>query len=136
MAQELIDADAAVFRAEAEKQTKEKVTALNLTKADLVDRYHKIAFGDVRRLYGAGNTLRDISELTEEEAAMLDTIDVMEETDRKGNVIGYTRKIKRNSSLAALDKLAAMLGYNAPAKTTFTDENGNPLPTKISLNLG
>lgn len=135
-AEEMIAADAMAFKQQAEINTRERVAALNIKKTDLIERYHSIAFGDVRKLYGAGNILRDVSELSEEEAAMLDTVEVMEETDRKGNVIGYTRKIKRNSALTALDKLTAILGYNAPTKTAFTDSDGNPLPAKISLNLG
>lgn len=79
----------------------------------VIEEYRRIAFGDIRRLYNEHGALKEMYELTEEEAAMIDGIDVEEifewfEGERIH--VGRIKKLKRASKTVALDALARHLG--------------------------
>jgi phage terminase small subunit len=79
----------------------------------VIEEYRRIAFGDVRQLYNEKGTLKEMYELTEEEAAMIDGLEVEELYDwfeGERVHIGRVKKLKRTSKIAALDALARHLG--------------------------
>lgn len=70
----------------------------------------RIAFFDIRKLYGADGELLPVSEWPDDAAAVINSLETYEEHGAKGEFIGQTRKVKTESKLAALDKLMRHLG--------------------------
>lgn len=70
----------------------------------------RIAFFDIRKLYGSDGELLPVSEWSADAAAAVASIDTMEVTGAKGEVIGEVRKVSKENKLAALDKLMRHLG--------------------------
>lgn len=81
-----------------------------INKQRILDEYAKIAFSDIRELYSGDNQLLDIRQLDDVTAGAVACVDVDEVIDRKGNTIGYTKKVKLHNKLAALDSLGKVLG--------------------------
>lgn len=70
----------------------------------------RLAFSDIRDYYREDGTLKNPHELSDDAAAALAGIEVVEMHDSDGNKIGDTTKIKPYDKLSALDKLARRLG--------------------------
>lgn len=93
----------------------------------------RIAFSDIRQLYNEDNTLKDITQLSDEAAAALEGVETDEITDTRGNVIGITKKVKMSSKLRALELLMKFKGL------LDKDDSGNSINFNnfnVSLDLG
>lgn len=88
----------------------------NITRERIIKRLAALAFPDTRSLYDEGGRLKQMHELTEEQAAVIEGLETLEETDREGIKIGDIRKVKLSSQRAAIDSLTKLLGFNEPDK--------------------
>lgn len=70
----------------------------------------RLAFSDIRDYYNEDGLLKNPHELSDDAAAALSGIEIIEMFDKNGNKIGDTTKVKPYDKLAALDKLARRLG--------------------------
>lgn len=70
----------------------------------------RIAFFDIRKLYGDDGQLLEVSEWPADAAAAVTNIESLELKGAEGEVLGTTKKVKQESKLAALDKLMRHLG--------------------------
>lgn len=96
------------------RKLKEKDAAKSeITRERIIAEYAKMAFGDVRKIFDEDGSVKPITDLDDETAAMLTGFDV----EKKG-LLGaeVTKKIKLSDRRAALDSLCKVLGYNAPEK--------------------
>lgn len=84
-----------------------------VTPKRVIQEYARIAFSDIRALYNEDGSLKNITDLTEDEAAALAGVDVDELWDGYGEERqqnGLSKKIKRYDKVKALDSLARHLG--------------------------
>lgn len=70
----------------------------------------RIAYFDIRKLYGDDGELLPVSEWPDDAAAAVTSLESLEQKGPEGQVLGLIRKIKQESKLAALDKLMRHLG--------------------------
>ena len=93
----------------------------------------RIAYGDTRKLFNEDGSLRKLSELDDDAAALIASIETDEIRAGEGReVIGYTRKVKRWDKVKALDQCMAYLGMH---KTANPAEGGS-LSLTINLSGG
>lgn len=94
-----------------QKELQEKT---GITQERVLKEYARIAFFDIRNIYGAGNALSDISDLSDDAAGAIASVKVMEEKGGNGKgeqvVIGWTKEVKLHNKVSALDSLAKHLG--------------------------
>ena len=117
---------------------------INELKADLGKRtgitaerialeYSKIAFSNVKNIFNEGGELKDIKDISDEDAAAISSIEVEALTEgRLKTVIGTVTKIKFHNKVQALSDLNTMLGYNKPTKVAQTDSEGNDVGFTIN----
>ena len=82
----------------------------DVTQDRIVAQMARVAFGDIRNLFDANGNLKPIHELSEDESAMIEALDVVEGKTDKGNVLLQTKKIKLASKLAYLERLGRYRG--------------------------
>lgn len=70
----------------------------------------RIAYFDIRKLYGDDGELLPVSEWPDDAAAAVTSLESLEQKGPEGQVLGVVRKTKQESKLAALDKLMRHLG--------------------------
>jgi phage terminase small subunit len=95
----------------AEKQ-KELGDKLQIKQEKVLNELARIGFSDPRKYFDEKNCLRPMSELTDNEAAAISSIEVEELFEGKGEertFIGYTRKIKFWNKVDALELLGKHL---------------------------
>lgn len=81
-----------------------------LTVERAVREVARIAFFDIRKLFDDDGQLKPVSELDDDTAAGIASIEVVEERGRNGEVIGYTKKLKVCDKNSALEKAMKYLG--------------------------
>lgn len=105
------------IRTEVKRITTERLTQIGVNPLRILTEYTRIAFGDLRKLYDENGRLKAPHELTDEEAAMLSSIEVYEEFgyDKEGEKthIGDTKKVKLWDKPKALEALARHLSLFA-----------------------
>ncbi|MBD2753801.1 terminase small subunit [Spirosoma validum] len=84
-----------------------------ISKERVLNEYARAAFSDIRTYYNEDGTLKNVTELTDGDAAALSSLET-DEIKLGETVIGNTRKIKLYDKLRALDSIARVMGYNAP----------------------
>ena len=88
----------------------------------MVRAYAAVAFADIRRLFTEDGHLKRPHELTREEAALLDGIDVVTVSGGEGEV-KHVAKIRTRDRLRALDQLAKYTGgFSEKLKISANDE--------------
>ncbi len=92
-----------------------------VTKKELVDELKRIAFFDIRKVFNIQNELIPIIDIDNDSAAAIAGIETDEIYEfnpikKQKELIGYTRKIKVASKIAAIERVSKMLGYDAPEK--------------------
>ncbi|MBE0584064.1 MAG: terminase small subunit [Desulfofustis sp.] len=101
---------------------KEMMAKIDVSSEKVLRECARIAFGDVRKLFNEDNSLREIAELSSQEAAAIASIDVFE-IRGKERMEGATslKRIRFNDKLKALDVLAKHLGlYNTGSQDQKT----------------
>jgi phage terminase small subunit len=115
-------------KAEVERQEKEFLAELNLTKIGVLARLAKLNDADPRRIYNDDGTIKPPSEWGESEALSITGIEVFEEYTGKGKereYIGRTKKVKLVDPVRPLELALKHFGLTSE-KVIFPDTNGNP----------
>lgn len=106
----------AIQEAQAERQKRTEITQ------DMVLRETaKLAFFDIRKMFGKDGKPLDISELDDDIAAALVGLDVQDVSDNDGDYVGYVKKYKMADKLKALELLGKHVGAFEPKADTGAD---------------
>lgn len=92
----------------------------------------RIAFRDIRDFYDESGALTAVHALSDDAAACVDSIEVFEETDNEGVVVGYTKKLRLTDKMAALNLLMRHMGLDKQ-KVELTGKNGGPVEVKTKV---
>ena len=115
---------------EQKENLKEKITE---TQEQVINQMARIAFGDIRKLYKEDGSLKNVTELDDDAAAIVAGIETTEEFDGYGEdreQIGYTKKVK----IASKDKALDMLGkYFGIFKEKVEINSDNPFEVNINI---
>ncbi len=105
-----------------------------ISKERVLQEYAYPGFSDLRGFFNPDGSVKAITELSDEQAACLASIEVHEQfthVDGKKVPSGVIKKIKVWDKLRALDSIVKVMGYNAPIKQDHTT-NGQPLEANKS----
>jgi phage terminase small subunit len=83
-----------------------------ITAQRVLEEIGRLAFSDVRKLFGENGSLRKITELSDAEAAAISSVETVEEFAGKGasrEFIGYTKKLRLWDKKGALELLGKYL---------------------------
>ena len=109
--------EAAINQAIQEREKRTEITQ------DMVLRETaKLAFFDIRKMFGKNGKPLDISELDADTAAALVGLDVQDVSDNDGDYVGYVKKYKMADKLKALELLGKHLGTWEPKDDGPRDE--------------
>lgn len=109
---------------------------IGINAADIAREYAKIGFSDIRKIFDENGNLINITDIDNQHSSNISSVEIFEEYIGKGedrNSIGQTKKIKFYDKVAALDKLARMIGADGVTKVATTDPLGNPTTTKVEI---
>lgn len=109
---------------------------IGINAADIAREYAKIGFSDIRKVFDENGNLINVKDIDADPAANISSVEIFEEYIGKGEEresIGQTKKIKFYDKVAALDKLARMIGADGVTKVATTDPIGNPTTTKVEI---
>lgn len=76
-----------------------------VTRERVITELGRLAFSDIRKVFGDGRSLKDVTDLDDHTAAAVESIKVVANKER-GEVVDHTHEIKLANKGAALDKLA------------------------------
>lgn len=111
----------------------------NISRERLAQELARVAFQDSRKFFHADGTLKQIHELSDDEAAALAAVEADETEISFLDEVTYkktkSKKIKTWDKIRAAEQLARMMGYNAPDKTSWTDPEGNAVIPEITINV-
>ena len=111
----------------------------NITKERLAQELSRIAFFDIRKIYTENGGLKNIQNLSEDEAAAVAGIESFEEFEGYGEdreKTGDVRKVKIWEKTKAIDSLVKLMGYAAPVRSEITGADGGPVEmAAISINI-
>ncbi len=109
--------EAAINQAIQEREKRTEITQ------DMVLRETaKLAFFDIRKMFGKNGKPLDISELDADTAAALVGLDVQDIVDNDGDYVGFVKKYKMADKLKALELLGKHLGTWEPKDDGPKDE--------------
>lgn len=108
----------AIQEAQTERQKRTEITQ------DMVLRETaKLAFFDIRKMFGKNGKPLDISELDADTAAALVGLDVQDVFDNDGDYVGFVKKYKMADKLKALELLGKHVGaFELKAETRENHE--------------
>lgn len=109
-----------------EKAMAERSARIELTQDRVLQELVRIAFFDIRKAFNADGSMKPLNELDDDTASAIAGIEVFEERDKEGVVIGRLKKLKISDKLSALDKLARHLGLLVE-KLKVGGDSENPL---------
>lgn len=107
-----------------------------ITKERVIEEYVKIGLFDLRTLYDENDTLKSISQLSDEAGAAITGIDVdqiFETIDGKKIFVGNTVKIKLSSKISALDAIRDTMGWKAITKVASVTKDGEDVPAQPAI---
>ena len=116
------------------KELQEKT---GITTEKVLREYARIAFFDPRQLYTVDGALKQVRELTEDEAAALAGLEVNEEyvsDSPNKDAVGATKKVKFADKIRALDSISRILGISVE-KHEHTGKNGAPIQTETVIRV-
>lgn len=93
---------------------------------DILNEIRRVALSDPRKLFDENGQLKKITELDDDTAAAIASVEV-NEIGTEGVVIGHTRKLKIWDKNAALANAARILGLNDDTLKVKTDPLGELL---------
>lgn len=102
-------------RADIDARLAKAAAVAEITVERTLKEIARIAYGDPRTLFDAQGNLRPLHEISDDSAAMLASVESMEEYDGRGEervAVGMTRKVKTWSKVKALDQCMAFLGMH------------------------
>ena len=103
--------------------------AATVSQAAVLDRLAKLALGDIRELFDERGCMKPIQDLTPDQAALIQGVEVFEEMEGRGDdraFVGYTRKIRFVPKLDGIKLLGQHFGMFA-RKVEVTGPNGKPV---------
>jgi hypothetical protein len=120
------------------EQIEEVARKLGISRESQLAELHKLAYTDVRKLYNPDGTLKNITSLDDHTAGAVAGVEVFEERDHKGNHIGTSRKVKRDSKISAIAEINRLMGYYPATvvKGKVDAPDGEEQKFSITLNLG
>lgn len=86
----------------------------------------RIGYSDIRKIFNADGTLKNISELDDFTASSVSSIEVNDELDVQGSIVGRKTKVKMHDKNKALDTLMKYLGLY---------EKDNKQKNQVNLNF-
>lgn len=96
------------------KEKKEQLKSkMEISQERVLKEMARIAFGDIRKLYNESGGLKNIQDLDDDTAAIITSIESIEEFDGYGQdreQIGYAKKVKTADKTKALDMLGKYFG--------------------------
>jgi phage terminase small subunit len=101
------------LRSAASVRASESIEKSGLAADALLEELRRIAMFDIRRLYDSEGNLKPISELDDETASAVASLDHSTEYEGRGDMkraVGSTSKIRMHDKLAAIDKAMRHLG--------------------------
>ncbi|HQR07015.1 MAG TPA: terminase small subunit [Gemmatales bacterium] len=108
----------------------EKLSKKSELKAERVlNEIARIAFSDLRKAFDERGGLKPIQELDDDTAAAVASIEVVEERNREGEIIGFTKKLKLWDKNKAIDNACKHLGLTKD-KLELTGKDGGPIKTE------
>lgn len=124
------------IRARIQELRAEMGKSFNITRERIAQEYARLAFFDIKKVYGEDGELIPVKDLDDDTAAAIAGIEVSNEWDRDGQgrvmITGQLKKIKISEKRAALDSLVKLMGYAEPdkmivsgLKITVTDKESN-----------
>lgn len=114
---------------------KRKAVLVAVTQIDqeaVLQRLAFMALGDIRCLFNAQGNLKPMSELTAEEASLLQGVEIFEEFEGRGedrDLVGFTKKVKFVSRLDAVKTLGQHFGMFS-RKVEHSGPGGGPIQTQ------
>lgn len=90
------------------KQARQERT--EITQDMVLRETAKLAFFDIRKMFGKDGKPLDISELDADTAAALVGLDVQDVADNDGNYVGFVKKYKMADKIKALELLGKHVG--------------------------
>ena len=101
---------------------KRAADAADITPDRILQEYKRLAFFDIRNIYGIDGGLKALRELDDDTAAAIVSVKSYEEKtgEEDVEVIGTVREVKIADKIRALEGLRKMLGYDAPEKSDVT----------------
>lgn len=119
------------------QRRKEQAIRNNISMDDIINKWARIAFFDIRTIYNEDGSFKQIHELDDVAAAAIASIEVEEDRDNSDGSIISSRvvNIKLHDSKVALKELAALLGFVNPTWTATVkrDANGQVIHTEETL---
>lgn len=106
----------------------------HITQDRVLQELGRVAFSDIRRLYRDDGTLKPPTELDDDAAAALASVEVFEEFQGRGEdrtMVGYTRKVKVFDKIGALGLAARHLGM-LKDRTELTGPGGAALTVVVN----
>lgn len=113
---------------------RERAKRMSITTDMVVKRLADIAFGDLGIICcwdDNGLTLKNRDEMTIEERAIIDFIDVSPVSDGDGGLLGYRKKVKMKDSLKALELLSKHLGMLDGSGSDTKGRNQDSIKAKL-----
>ena len=96
-----------------EKLQKNLTAKMNITQERVIQEIARIAFGDIRNLYNENGGLKNIKDMDDDTAAIIQQLETFQEFDGYGEdreYVGDTKKVKLYSKEKALDMLGKYFG--------------------------
>lgn len=112
-------------------------TGLNQDK--IIGKMASIAFGDIGDLYDENGAVKPLCELSEEQRAMIESIETVEGKAEGGNVLLQTKKLKvisKGAQLGYLERLGKYKGlFNDKIEIEAKVENHDATPNDVARRL-
>jgi phage terminase small subunit len=118
-----------------QRRREELVAAKRVDQEAVLERLAYMALGDIRALFDTNGNLKPMSDLTAEEASLLQGVEVFEEFEGRGEdrqFVGLTKKIKFVSRLDAVKTLGQHFGMFSK-KVEHSGPGGGPIKMEQQL---
>lgn len=125
-------------KVQAEK-TEDVARKLGISREWALTRLKQVADLDVRKIFQEDGTMKKLSDLDEDTARAIASIEVIEVKTPDGK-IGINRKVKGDPRITAIGEIGKLLGWTGTAsvkgKLEEEDAKGNKKSYTVTLDLG
>lgn len=105
-----------------------------ITPERVLQEYGRIGFSDIRKVFRADGSLVPVTELDDNTAATVASIEVISQRAENEAEVAFLNKIKLWDKIRALDSAARHLGMFDKDKLAVTGANGGPIQTESHFN--